>query len=60
MIPKPLDTEERASMVTLLKLGWFLVVTAGKTILGSPSVHKNILNEAEQLSKPLDDFLKDL
>jgi len=60
VIPKPLDAYERSSMITLLKMVWFLVTTAGRFIKnGDPDI-KLCEKQANALDKNLDNYLKDL
>lgn len=57
---RPLDADERASMIAILKMGWFLVVTAGNVIAGRDPDIALTAKQADQLSKNLDNFLKDV
>jgi len=56
----PLNDNERAGMIGLMKAVWFLVVTAGNTIAGRDPDIKLTAKQADQLAKTLDDYLKEL
>ena len=60
MMGKALSQGERESMTTVLKLGWFLAVTAGGVIKQGTVDFKSVNKHADQLDSYLDKFLKEI
>ncbi len=60
MIQRKLTTEERKSMVALLKGAWFFFATLCNVHRGGIADCSFYVNEAEKVGERLDDYLKEI